>query len=253
MIVSDSHAFIYARVPKTASTSVSSALVPYRRGADSAVMGKIGRRLGIERRHHRFVDFRAHSHWGLQAAREMLPPTFFDRALKFTVVRHPFERMVSMYNHLLRAKPGTPTRRKFPELFEGAADLDSFIRSFEQASLPPQACLVIDYDGCPLIDAVARVERMEAEIAPIFEHLGAGVAIPRLNVGTYSSARSLSAESRAILRKVHAVDFELFGYDEWGLAGEPILQASDRTRAAGRLLLHQSAAAFTPWERVRPD
>ena len=253
MIVSDSHDFIYARVPKTASTSVSAALEPYRRGADRGLAGRVGRKLGLERRHHRFVDFRGHSHWGMQAARDVLPPDFFRRATKFTVVRHPFERMVSMYNHILRSAPGTPARRKFADLFEEGADLDSFVRSLAHAPLPPQSCLVIDYDGRPLVDQVARVELLEQEIAPIFDQVGAGTEIPRLNVGFYRSERNLSVQARAIIRDVYAVDFEMFGYDEKGVSAEPDLRPSSLSQKAGKMLERQGALDFSPWKRVLPQ
>ncbi len=249
MIVSDERNFIYTRIPKTASTSVSAALEPYRRKADAALMGRIGRRILPKSAHPALVNFRAHSHWGLQAAREVMGEEFFTRATKFTVARHPFAWINSLYNHVLRMEGDPDFNRVFGNVYSGALSLNAFIETLEDRPIPPQVTLLVDYDGNMLADHIARVELLEEEIRPIFKTCGIEAAIPSLNRGTYREAESLSARSQALIRNIYAVDFEIFGYDEQGPAG-PVKQSSDLTAPLGHHLRLVSAQGFSPWEPI---
>ncbi|WP_114521135.1 sulfotransferase family 2 domain-containing protein [Altererythrobacter sp. ZODW24] len=247
MIVSDDRNFIYARIPKTASTSVSAALEPYRRKADAALVGRIGRRLLPKSAHPALVNFRAHSHWGLQAAREVMGEEFFSRATKFTVARHPFAWITSLYNHVLRMENDADFKRVFAPVFEQSQSLNTFIGSLESRPIPPQSALLVDYDGNMLADHVARVELLEDEIRPIFAACGIEAAIPALNRGTYSAAEGLSAHSMTLIKSIYAVDFEMFGYDNQGPDG-PVTLSSTLAKPLGRHLRSMGALDFSPWE-----
>lgn len=219
MIVSDKKRFIYVRIPKTASTSVSAALEPYRRKADRSLIGRIGRRVAPKSTHPALTDFRAHSHWGLQAAREVLGEDRFNSMYRFSVVRHPVSRTRSLYAHIMRYQSDPEFQRAFGGIYEAYADadcnsLDHFIEWLERNPIPAQAALLIDYRGNILANAVARVENLDVEVGQILGRLGIDANVPRLNVGDDRSRAKVSEASLAKIRELYAVDYELFGYED---------------------------------------
>jgi hypothetical protein len=251
MIVSTRKCFVYARIPKTGSTSVSSALEPYRRGTETSFFSRIGRKIFPNSQHAWLTNFRAHPHWGLQAASEILPTACFDRFLKFTVSRHPYSRTVSLYNHILRHRDDEMFGRVFDYVYENCDTVNDFVHTLLERPLPPQAMLVIDYHGNVLADAVVRIELLEEEIAPILCDLGISTKIPYLNMGGYDSC-SLTREAKNIIRSVYAVDFELFGYNDYG-AGSPSLERNHRTHELGSILALEGARNFRPWFPLSTD
>ena len=250
MIVSEQKHFIYVRIPKTASTSVSSALEGYHRtAADQRLFARVMRRIIPNSRNHLWVNFRAHSHWGLQAAREVLPRDFFASAFKFAVGRHPFSRMTSVYNHVMRHRHVPEFADVYAPIYRARPGLNRFVAMLPEFTLPPQASLLIDYEGRVLANAVIRMERMAEETAPIFARLGIEAEIPRLNEGGYTEDEALTDVSRAIIRDLSRIDFEVFGYDSEGLVQPRSPNAAEAAKW-GAALARKGAWDFSPWEPV---
>lgn len=251
MIVSTSRNFIYARVPKTASTSVSAALQPYARPSDTALIGKIGRRMFPRSLHPRLVNFQAHAHWPLLAAKIVLGDAAFDRAFRFTVVRHPVARALSYYHHILRHADDPGFQAAYPDLLHGAFDFEAFADSLLANPVPSQMALLVDYDGNPICNAAIRVERLPTEFAPVLDRLGIAAELPALNVGGYGKHKPFSDKAVSAIEQVFRVDYEQFGYGRDDIAAEPKLRRTEATEEAGALLKKQGAIRFTPWERAR--
>jgi len=211
MIVSESNKFIYTRIPKTGSTSVSQALIPFGRAADRNVFGALVRRFVPDTKMAFAVNFKAHPHWPLLAAREILSSEFFNEACKFTVVRHPVRWCFSLYNHILRNAHVPGFQRLYPDVLRDKS-FDRFVESLTTNPIPPQLGMLIDTNGCLLVDAFARLENLEREIQPIFEMIGITPNIGRLNSGKYIEHSQISSTATDIIRNVYKVDFQLFGY-----------------------------------------
>lgn len=92
-MISRAKNFIFVHVPKTAGNSVQNALFPY--SEDERTVE--GEQDGVERfgvvhpgtglwKHSRMSDYQ-----------QALDPAFFDAALKITVLRNPWDRMISTY------------------------------------------------------------------------------------------------------------------------------------------------------------
>ena len=248
MIVSDNPRFIYARIPKTASTSVSTALAPYRRKSDASLIGSISRRIVPNSLHPRVINFRANSHWGLQAAHDVLGDSFKEY-FTFSVARHPFEWIVSVFNHLLRNQDDEGFRKFYPEILTEKPSIDRFIISLIEDPIPPQISLLIDYGGSTIADYVAHSERLDSEMSYVFERLGLDLEIPKLNQGNYKKNSGLSDESKEIISHIYAVDMDFFGYGETPQKWERGRKTS-QTEVLGKYLKRRGAHKFMPWDRI---
>ena len=246
MIVSTSHRFVYARVPKTASTSVSAALEPYRRTADRGLIGRIGRRLAPGSTHPLLVDFRAHSHWPMLAARMVMGADWFDRATRFTVVRHPFHWAQSYYRHLVR-HDADPLHRAIWGAALAGGGFNAFVETLADMAPPPQLAMLVGEDGAVLAQHVVRVEALDAELEPVRAALGIAIDVPRLNVGG-EAQRPIDPASARRLETLFAADMAHFGYGPGGIAGTPSLAPSAASRAIGGQLARIGAIRFSPWE-----
>lgn len=215
MIVSDTKSFIYTRVPKTGSTSVSSALEPYRRIADKSLVGTLARNLRPSIKKPFAVNFRAHPHWPLRAAKEILPSDFFNSAYKFTVVRDPLNWCISLHNHFLEHKHIT----RFAELYEDIytnTSFDYFVSTLVQKPIPPQVGMIAGTEGAPMVDKIVRLENIDVEVEQIFARLNISPQISEKNKGNYKKVPEVSSESLEIIQTIYEVDYLTFGYSKKG-------------------------------------
>jgi len=215
MIVSESHSFIYARVPKTGSTSVSLALEPYRRPGDYSRVGAVARRL-MPALHKPFsVNFRSHPHWPLRAARKILPGSFFDASYKFTVVRDPLNWCISLHNHILQNQQIPRFAAFYTDVYANRS-FDYFVSTLIDKPIPPQVGMIADETGKMLVDSVVRLENIDEEIQKIFNHLGISSELQTLNKGKYREPPEISLEAADIIKTIYKADYLAFGYSECG-------------------------------------
>ena len=141
----------------------------------------------------------------------------WDKAFTFSVVRHPYSRVISWYHHVRRHdETGVRT--------DGIALNDWITRAFGEKDpqyhdqlrwYAPCTYWLSNEDGNISVDYVARLETLEEEWPTIAARIGAKAQLPRRNTSEANSAdwSVLSAPSRAILDRTFQSDFEMFGYD----------------------------------------
>ena len=146
------------------------------------------------------------NHMRAAAVRRALPD-LWGRAFKFTVDRHPYEKVISMAywrrerDPRLRAEPFDRT-------------LDDLVRSGRYANHP-----FYMKDGKLLVDAVFRTEEMWRDIAIVGRRIGRELPepLPRAKSGHRDDTRPareiLTALQRAEVARVCAVEFDLLGYE----------------------------------------
>jgi len=240
MIVSFKHNFVFIKTRKTAGTTIEIALTPYC-GPDDIVTpiapqderlrlvdGELQARNfaatdpGLEAAYRRAFanDERQtlrnvmgalrrsakhfYNHMTGGEARARLPAGFWQSALKFTIVRHPYERAVSWA--YFNAGLAPPSAERLSALID--------------RHLPIVATDAASYtsDGALIVEDVIRQTNIQEDLNRVLGKLGLPPVkeLPRAK-GQYRSDRRpaseiLSDRQKKTLQKTCRLEFELFGY-----------------------------------------
>ncbi|MCU0801696.1 MAG: sulfotransferase family protein [Rhodobacteraceae bacterium] len=213
MIISRGRKFIFVHIPKTGGTALSLAL-EQRAKADDILIGdtpkaraRKGRLSGVRAagrlwKHSTLADIA-----GLVTAAEV--EGFFT----LTLVRNPWDRMVSYY-HWLRGQT-------FAHAAVGLAkshDFSGFLRHPHTQTglrLWPYGAYMRDAEGVEQARLYARLEHLEADLAPFEAHLGFRVTpLARLNEsGRHRDWRRFYTDAdAALVAALCAEDIARFGY-----------------------------------------
>lgn len=213
MILSRGRRYIFIHIPKTGGTALTLALEA-RAMKDDVIVGdtpkaraRKGRLRGVETagrlwKHSTLRDIR-----GLASEEEIA--SFFT----FTLVRNPWDRMVSYY-HWLKAQ-----RFAHPAVaMAKTMDFNSFLSAAETRSAiggNPYPSYVTDAAGKERCKLFLRLEHFEADAAPLESHLGFRVG-PLALANPSDRARDwrgyYSDAAAAIVAEVCAPDIARFGY-----------------------------------------
>jgi hypothetical protein len=186
MIVSHLRKFIFLKSRKTAGTSLEIALSKYC-GPDDILTpinfdepmrlqltgkrpqnyAKAVRELSPGQLYRSLVKGekaeRYQEHMTAVAAKKLLGPEIWDAYFKFTIVRNPFDRMLSRYFWTMKARPGNR------EIF-GIETLDQFLRY--RPECVNENWLIYTQGDRLLVDDVVRFESFETDLARISVRIG---------------------------------------------------------------------------------
>ena len=213
MILSRGRRYIFIHIPKTGGTALTLALEA-RAMKDDVIVGdtpkaraRKGRLKGMETagrlwKHSTLSDIR-----GLAADAEI--SDFFT----FTLVRNPWDRMVSYYHWLKVQSFAHPA-----VALAKAYDFNAFLAAPEtRAAIKanPYASYVTDASGKERCDLFLRLEHFQADAAPLEAHLGFRLgALPKVNPS--DRARDwrpyYSDAGAAVVAEICATDIARFGY-----------------------------------------
>ena len=208
MVISPGRNFIFVHIPKTGGTAMTLALEA-RAKKDDILIADTPK---AQRRKHRLADLRPAGRLWKHATfgdiRGVLPDDELRKMMVFTLVRNPWDRLVSYY-HWLRAQRFDHPAVRLAQSVEFATFLHDpatqiAIRGNHYASYVKGA---ID----PLF---VRLEHLEEDIAPVAAHLGFVPDMPRAN----ASARARDWRGYygdvdvALVADVCAGDIARFGY-----------------------------------------
>ncbi|UWP99263.1 sulfotransferase family protein [Aliiroseovarius crassostreae] len=213
MIISHGRRYIFVHAPKTGGTSLALALEA-RAMKDDVMLGDTPKAL---RRRRRLKDVQAAGrlwkHSTLCDIAGLVTPDQMRDYFVFTLVRNPWDRIVSYY-HWLQAQsfdhPAVSLARS-----SGFAD---FLRApVTQASFraAPYASYVIDRDGCEHADLFVRLEHLDEDLPALEAHLGFTLRpIPHENRSDRHKAyrQFYTDELRQIVAQCCRDDIERFGY-----------------------------------------
>ena len=237
MIVSYKHNFIFVKSRKTAGTSMEIALAsccgeddiitplgsddellrlkldanakPRNYLSDRTIEAKYweyvvaGNQKGMRDVHQNEMPetYRLYNHASAKRAVKVLGREFWDKAYKFTIERHPYEKCVSWAWHKKRDK-------STDEAIRHSLDQGMY-RNFDLYSL----------EGKVAVDFIVRYEHMESDVKLLEQKLGMELysRMPRAKGGERKDPRParevLSDDHKAQIREFCAEEFALMGYE----------------------------------------
>ena len=158
MIYSHSNNFLFCHVPKTGGTSLRSKLKHYSSPYEQSYINKLIRRLPYFENYSLFYDFYNRPHTTCRKA-QLLLGSKYDNLLSFAVIRNPFDWVISSYSHFLK---------NYKYICIDSIHIN--INSFEQyidimstvtySQLPCQHKLVVDHEGCLIVDILGEFDKI---------------------------------------------------------------------------------------------
>ena len=212
MIISHGRRYIFVHIPKTGGTSMALALEA-RAKADDILIGDTPK---AKRRKRRLKDVRTvgrlWKHSTLANVEGLITEKEMAEFFVFTLVRNPWDRIVSLYHWLQTQNFDHP----MVPLAHGL-DFERFVTHAEVAQrvrAQPYRAFTRGPSGVDHADAYLRLEHLEEDLAPLEAHLGFRLQIPvenasdrRANYRSYYSDRAQEAVAQAC-----AEDIARFGY-----------------------------------------
>jgi hypothetical protein len=212
MILSPGRNYVFVHIPKTGGTSLALALEA-RAMKDDIMLGDTPK---ATRRRHRVqgtaTKGRLWKHSTLADIDGLVPSSVLDGLFAFTLVRNPWDRVVSYYHWLQDQTFDHPA----VTLAQGT-DFTGFVshrqtrQSFQKA---PADHYMRRANGAEQCNAYIRIEHFAEDAAPLADHLGFALTLPVANRSNRSrDYRSYyTDESAAILAEICASDIARFGY-----------------------------------------
>ena len=170
---------------------------------------------------HRGVVAFSHIHVLKLVELGLVSKDFVAKAFKFTIVRNPFDRAVSLFEYLKsdgqRFLPKTTNFEIFCSFLElGAFEEVGLINHDGLSQLNPQATWLVDKSNKLIADQVYRFENLSEQWPEIWRKVGLKEPAPNLPALNRSERRPAgdyySERTIRIVRKVYEQDFSLFGY-----------------------------------------
>ncbi|RVT82699.1 Type II secretory pathway, pullulanase PulA [Rhodobacteraceae bacterium CCMM004] len=213
MIISHGRRYIFVHIPKTGGTSLALALEA-RALKDDILIGDTPK---AQKRHKRQKALSARGrlwkHSRLSDIDGLVPREALADMLIFTLVRNPWDRMVSYY-HWLREQtfdhPAVALARE--------TDFAAFLGHPQTARTlrtERYGAYVTDAAGVERAAAFVRLEHLRADLAPVEAHLGFTLSdIPHVNrsdrAGQYQ--RYYDNRLRDLVAEAYSEDIARFGY-----------------------------------------
>lgn len=142
-----------------------------------------------------------------------LLPHQFEQYFRFSIVRNPWERMVSIYGNMDTHMEETA---KQAGLSLAGISFDEFLEKtggFQHVHLMPQHGFIFDSAGKCLVDFVGRLETFQSDFSAICLKLGIERALSHRNASSHDDYRKYYNEaSRKIVEQRYGEDIERLRY-----------------------------------------
>lgn len=179
-MISHKYKCIFIHVPRTGGSSIETALA--------------GRRVP-------FKEFRGEKHLTASNAKKLYSE-YWDDYFTFTIVRNPWDRVVSHYNF-------SPFRSI--NALSGKS-LKYFLEKYKPYSHEPNPC---DYDNIidiPL-DFVGRFENLNEDFKKICKHIGANLVLPHIGKTEHQDyTKYYNKETQKMVQEIYEKDIERYNY-----------------------------------------
>lgn len=212
MIISPGRNYIFVHIPKTGGTSMMLALED-RAKKDDILIGDTPK---AKRRRKRLKGLRTAGrlwkHSTLADIDGLVSADEIDSAFVFTLVRNPWDRMVSYYHWLQTQNFDHPAITLAQQV-----DFTTFLNDPSTQSAmraAPYRHYVTDAQGREVCDAFIRLEHLEDDSKALWQHLGFRLDLSVNNHSTrHPDYRTYYTENdSALVRSLFAQDIDRFGY-----------------------------------------
>jgi len=149
-------------------------------------------------------------HQTMKNVQKKFPEINLDKYFKFTFVRNPYDRWVSLYNWSKKRK-----------VIQAKVSLLDFVRNGLEGKYKKhpsyryisQEDWVTDSGGNIPIDFIGRFENLQKDFDYVCKEIGHKMKLARINVSTaYVTRKDCCLEIKTLIKKYHGKDFDLFGY-----------------------------------------
>lgn len=200
MIWSNRHRLCFVHIPKTGGTSITAAYEPHMRFDDVVLGGTVlGEALQAKYR----TRFGLHKHSGARAIRHAAGAEAFDAAFSFALLRHPVDRMISLYRWLR----GSPTSGHSLRQAAATLDFDAFV-AVAREQFTSQAAHV-KVDGRIAVTQLYRFDDLPHVWADVSRRLGVQSSLGHDNPSRSQSVEA-SAAARTAIEAAFAEDLALY-------------------------------------------
>jgi Sulfotransferase family len=191
--------FLFVHIPKTAGNSIQSVLREY---SEDEIVALRRQQDGIERFGLRNPKYKIKKHSTLVEYRTALGEALFRDLYKFTCVRNPWDRMVSLYFRASRGEVQWDPKA-FRKMVQGAHSAADYLRLEKR-----------EKDPFVNVDCILRFETLAED----FRMVCAKLEIPALSLPQYNRSDRghytiyYDDALRALVRNRFAAEIERFGY-----------------------------------------
>jgi hypothetical protein len=212
MILSRGRKYLFIHAPKTGGTSMALALEA-RAMKDDIMLGDTPKaRQRRKRLEGVSAAGRLWKHATLADLDGLVQADELDGLFIFTMVRNPWDRMLSYYHWLQAQSFDHPSVKLAKQLgFEAFVTEPLIVQSFADS---PATSYVTDARGRERADLFIRLEHLSEDLVPLEEHLGFKLDLPHVNrsarMADYRDA--YTDVSRDQVAQMCAPDISRFGY-----------------------------------------
>jgi hypothetical protein len=198
---------IFIHIPKTAGTAVEHALGMHGELSD----------IGIERYLNQEMNYNllfggGLQHFNARLIRKYLGKNRFDEYYKFTIVRNPYDRLVSFVG----SRNGKWHKKEKLSKEQFIDHLKQSQRIFKSGSapLPRSQYEYVTFKGKLVVNSVLHFENLNNEIDDLSSELKFEIKLEHRMKSYHDDYRFYYDEySKKLVRKIYKKDFDYFGYD----------------------------------------
>jgi sulfotransferase famil protein len=197
---------IFIHIPKTAGGAIEALLEAHTPGVKKTLVRRLLSKLPLRQPvSDAYIPGHATASW----IKTKLGASYFDGCEKFTVVRNPYDRIISHYEFIRQ------TDRHHKNKAVQGMGFETFLKSRRPDQLS-QAPFLTDCTGRMLVQHVARFETLHGDLDKIFSHLGFEERLPAAGAMNTSQKKPrdeyLTQEAISLINAKAAADFSLLGY-----------------------------------------
>jgi hypothetical protein len=211
MPISHTHRFIYIHVPKCAGASVIKALAAAGTNLELHGEASADERIRFKQTHLQ--------HATAEVLRGQLTPDTWNSYFKFSIVRNPWDWLVSLYHFHYRKTLSTTNT----SVLSGAATNEKIQRFQSWATAICRIAMnrpkrgatyyLTGGEGEIIVDYVARYENLAVEFSKICSQVGISAVLPHINSSKHVHYRDYyDAALAGLVATTYERDIESFGY-----------------------------------------